>query len=173
MCGLEKVYRHLPERVRRQYKYVHNVPRHPTDVVELRPTQIVQAFVDFRIHTIKEPDWGEPAVETTWWVEDGYILWYITVSHPQIFPPLPGDLLRPASEEQIIAQQWEQYEARGSPNTYKMFCGVVAYADEQLGPEVMRPEQWFEAMRHVREHITPILTRRRARRPSRQHVEQE
>ena len=60
MCGIDKVYRHFPRRVRRQYKYVQNVPRHPTDVVELRATQIVQAFIDFRTHTIKEPDWGEP-----------------------------------------------------------------------------------------------------------------
>ena len=44
MCGVDKVYRHLPERVRRLYKYVQNVPRHLTDVVELRPTHIVQAW---------------------------------------------------------------------------------------------------------------------------------
>jgi len=35
---------------------------------------------------------------------DGYVLWYSTMSHPQILPPLPGDLPRPANEEQIIAQ---------------------------------------------------------------------
>ena len=66
MCGVRRVYRHLPERVLRQYGYVQWVPRHPTDVVELLPPQIVQAFVDFRTHTLKEPDWGEPAREQTW-----------------------------------------------------------------------------------------------------------
>jgi len=35
---------------------------------------------------------------------DGYVLWYSTVSHPQILPLLPGDLPKPANEEQIIAQ---------------------------------------------------------------------
>jgi predicted RNA-binding protein len=65
MCGVVRVYRHLHERVRRQYGYVQNIPRHLTDVVELRPVQIVQAFIDFRTHTIEKPDWGEPAGEET------------------------------------------------------------------------------------------------------------
>jgi len=147
MCGVDKVYRHLPERVRRLYKYVQNVPRHLTDVVELRPTHIVQAFIDFCTHTINDPDWGQPAGESTWQMEDGYILWYTTVSHPLILRLLPRDLPRPANEEQIIAHQWEQYEAIGSPNTYDIVTGVVAYADEQLGQEVMSPEQWSAAMR--------------------------
>jgi len=54
-----------------------------------------------------------------------------------------------------------------------MVSGIVAYADEHLGQEVMSPVQWSAAMRHVREQIAPILTRRRARRPRRQHAEQE
>ena len=105
MCGVRRVYRHLPERVLRQYGYVQSVPRHPMDVVELPPPQIVQAFVDFRTHTLKEPDWGQPTGEQTWRMADGYVLWYPKVSHPQIFPPLPGDLPRPANEEKIIAEQ--------------------------------------------------------------------
>ena len=85
-------------RVLWQYGYVQTVPRHPTDVVELRPPQIVQAFLDFRTHTLKEPDWGEPEGEETWRMRDGYVLWYTRVSHSQILPPLPGDLPRPANE---------------------------------------------------------------------------
>jgi len=54
-----------------------------------------------------------------------------------------------------------------------MISGVVVYADEQLGQEVMSHEQWSASMRHVREQITPIFTRRQARRPRRQHDEQE
>jgi len=121
LCAvLFRVYRHLPERFRRHYGYVQNNPRHPTDVVELRPDQIVHAFLNFRTYTIKELDWGEPAGEEAWWMEDGYVLWYYTVSHPLILPLLPRDLLRPANEEQIIAQQWEQYEVRGSPRLIPM-----------------------------------------------------
>ena len=110
---------------------------------------------------------------------DGYVIWYSTVSHPQILSLLLGDLPRPANEEQIIAQQWEWYQARGSPNTYDMVSAVVAYADEQMSQEeVMSPQQWFQVMSHVREQITPILTRRRGQRPRRrqqqdQHQEQE
>jgi len=128
MCGVVRVYHHLPERVLRQYRYVQTIPRHPKDFVELRPAQIVQAFLDFRTHTLKEPNWGEPTGEETWRLRDGYVLWDTKVSHPQILPPLPRDLLRPANEEQLIAQQWERYEARNSPDTYDMVAG----ADEHL-----------------------------------------
>jgi len=55
-CDVVRVYRYFPERVRRQYGYVKNVFRHLMDVVELRSDQIVQAFLDFRTYTIKEPD---------------------------------------------------------------------------------------------------------------------
>jgi len=82
MCDVRRVYRHLPERGLRQYGYVQRVRKHPTNVVELLPPQIVQAFVDFRTHTLKEADWGEPAEEQTWRMADGYVLWYNTMSHP-------------------------------------------------------------------------------------------
>ena len=107
------------------------------------------------------------------------MIWYSTMSHPQIFPLLPGDLSRPANEDQIIAQQWERYKARGSSDTYDMVSAAVANADEQMGQEeVMSHQQWFQAMSYVREQITPILTRRRGQRPRRrqqedQHQEQE
>nr|ABE80143.2 hypothetical protein MtrDRAFT_AC139526g52v2 [Medicago truncatula] len=54
-----------------------------------------------------------------------------------------------------------------------MVSGVIAYADEQLGQQVMSPEQWTEAMRHVREQITPILARRRGQRPRRRHQQHQ
>jgi hypothetical protein len=133
----------------------------------------VQTFIDFRTHTIKDPDWGQPAGEMKWLMEDGYMLWYTRVSHPQILLLISGSPLRPANEEQIIAHHWEQYQATSLPDTYEMITGVVAYTDEQLGQEVMIPEQWFEAMHHVREQIAPILTTRRARRLRRQHAEQK
>ena len=42
---------------------------------------------------------------------------------------------RPTNEEQIIAQQWERYEVRGSADTYNMVSVVVAYVDEHMGQE--------------------------------------
>jgi len=101
------------------------------------------------------------------------MLRYNRVSHPQIFPPVPGSPPKLANDEQIIAHWWEQHQARGSPDTYDMVSGVVAYADEHLGQEVMSHEQCFAALLHVREYIAPILTKRRGRRPRRHHVEQE
>jgi hypothetical protein len=113
MCG-EKVYGHLLERVKRQYGYVLDIPRPPTDVVQMQDTHIVQAFIDFRTHTIKEDNWGNSAGEMPWRMDDGYMLWYTRVSHPHTFPPISRYPQRPANEEQIIAHQWEQHQARGS-----------------------------------------------------------
>ena len=127
------MYRHLPKRVKRQCGYVHDVPRHPTNVVQVRDTHVVQGFIDFRTHTIKEDGWGEPSRETPWRMEDDYMLWYNRVSHIQILPPILRSPPRPANEEHIIAHQWEQYQAKGLPDTYEMINGDVAYSDEQLG----------------------------------------
>ena len=136
MCCDRRLYRHLPERVLRQYGYVQTVPRPPTDVAEISAAMVAQAFLDFRTCTLKEEDWGEHAGEDTWRMADGYVRWYTVVSHPQILPLLSGDIPRPPNEEQIIAEQWERYEARSSPDTYDMVTGVVAHADEFLGQEV-------------------------------------
>jgi len=35
MCGKERVYRHLPKRVKRRFFYVQDVPRHPSDVAQM------------------------------------------------------------------------------------------------------------------------------------------
>jgi len=57
-----------------------------------------------------------------------------------------------------------------------MVSGVVAYADEHLGQEVMSmaPQQLYATLQNVREQITPIMTRRRGQRPRRrQHQHQQ
>ena len=69
ICGVDKVYHHLPKRVKRQYGYVQDVPRHPTYVVQMREAHIIQAFIDFRTHTIKQDGWGIPTGETPWRME--------------------------------------------------------------------------------------------------------
>ena len=99
------------------------------------------------------------------------MLWYTKVSHPHIFPPFPGDLPRPANEEQIIAQQWERYEARSLPDSYD----TVAHADEYLGQEVMSmtPQQLYAALQNVREQIASIMTRRRGQRPRRRQQQHQ
>jgi len=82
MSSIEKVYHHLPERVKWQYEYVHDIPIPPTDVVQMQNSLIVQVFIDFRLQTIKQDSWGNLAGETPWWMEDGYMLRYGRVSHP-------------------------------------------------------------------------------------------
>jgi len=57
-----------------------------------------------------------------------------------------------------------------------MVSGVVAYADEHLGREVMNmtPHQLYAALQNVREQIAPIMIRRRGQRPRRrQHQHQQ
>jgi len=54
-----------------------------------------------------------------------------------------------------------------------MVSADVAYADEQMGQEeVMSPQQWFQAMGHVREQIAPILARKRGQRPRWRQLQQ-
>jgi len=117
MCGVEKVHRHLPERVKRQYGYVQDIPKPLTYVVQMWDSHIMQAFIDFCLHTTKEDSWSNPAGDTPWRMEDGYMLWYGRVSHPQILPPFLGFPPRLANEENIIAHQREQHrrEARLIP----------------------------------------------------------
>jgi hypothetical protein len=159
MCGVEKVCRHLPERVKRQYGYVQDIPRYLTYVLSMRASHTPQAFIDFRPHTTKEESWGQPTKDIPWWFEDGNMLWYGRVSLPHIFPPIMGSPSRPANEEQIIADQ-HQHQERGSPDTYDMVSGVVFQADDYLGQEGMTSDQLYAALRHVREQLAPVLTRR-------------
>ena len=93
MCGVENVYYHLPDRVKEQCRYVQDIPRPPTSILAMRDNQIVQAFLDIRVHTIHEDHWGQPTRDMPWRYEDEYMLWYGWVSHPQIFH-LFRDLLR-------------------------------------------------------------------------------
>jgi hypothetical protein len=75
MCGRGKVYPHLPERVKRQYKYVHDIPIPSTFVRVMRDTQIVHAFLDYRVHTIHQDQCGRQ-VDVPWQYKDGYMIWY-------------------------------------------------------------------------------------------------
>jgi len=40
MCGKERVYRHLPERVKRQFVFVQDIPRHLLTVAQM-PTEMM------------------------------------------------------------------------------------------------------------------------------------
>jgi len=52
MAGSDKMVRHLPERVLRQYGYVQAWPRPPTDIEALAADDVVQAFTEFALHVL-------------------------------------------------------------------------------------------------------------------------
>jgi len=41
-------YRHFPERMKRQYGFVQDIPIHPSDVPAISVIRVLQAFKDFR-----------------------------------------------------------------------------------------------------------------------------
>lgn len=172
MCGRDIIYRHLPERVKRQYGYVQDIPRAPTSVLPLPFQAVAQAFLDFRVHIIPQAAWGRE-VDQPWQYEEGYMRWYGHVSHPKILPPIDGSPPRPANEEQIIAHHQQRHQERGSPDTIDMVGGLASQADDYLGQEAMSSEQLYQAMRHIRDMMTPILSRRSRRRQQQQHDDQD
>ena len=46
MCGKERVYRHLLEWVKRQFDFVQDVPRHPSDVAEMPTEMLATVLID-------------------------------------------------------------------------------------------------------------------------------
>ena len=46
MCGKERVYCHLPERVKRQFGFIHDIPRHPSDVLEMPKELLATVLID-------------------------------------------------------------------------------------------------------------------------------
>ena len=98
MCGKERVYHHLPERVKRQFEYVHDVPRHPPYVAQM-PTQLLTTVL------LHAQAWFYPNLvhrcQRPWHHDAGYMAWYAKVSHPRILPPDEGSPPRPVNVEQI------------------------------------------------------------------------
>jgi len=55
MCGKERVYRHLPERVKRQFEYVQDVLRHPSSVAQMPMQLLTTVLLDAQAWFY--PDW--------------------------------------------------------------------------------------------------------------------
>lgn len=102
MCGTERVYRHLPERVKRQFDFIHNIPRHPSEVPEM-PNEILATLL-----ITPSPwfytDWGQ-RFRRVWEQQPGCMAWYDKVSHPRIIPPDEGSPPRSANREQLIEEE--------------------------------------------------------------------
>jgi len=46
MCGKQRVYHHLPERVKRQFEFVQDVLIHPSSVAQMPPQVLTTALLD-------------------------------------------------------------------------------------------------------------------------------
>jgi len=110
MADKERMVRHLSERVLRQYNYVQTVPRPPTTIVSLEPTEVVTAFLEFALHVLIQQQRGDPVLEGEEWMHTkGYMTWFYKVSHPLIIGPAPvPEYTIPINvyEEVIVEQQW-------------------------------------------------------------------
>jgi len=89
MCGMERVYCHLPERVKRQFSYVHDIPRHPSDVVEMPKKILAIVLIDPVVWFY--PDWRQRC-QRPWHHEPCYMAWYAK-SLTLVFSHLMTDLL--------------------------------------------------------------------------------
>jgi len=90
MAEKQKMVRHLPERVVRQYRYVQKVIRPPTTIMPLALADVVAAFLEFALHVVPQQQRGHQVPsDEPWNHSDRYIRWFYRVSHPLIVNPAP------------------------------------------------------------------------------------
>jgi hypothetical protein len=76
MAGRDRMVRHLPERVIRQYGYVQRIPRPPTDIELLAADDVAQAFTEFALHVLSHQQRGHPVSDNQSWAHTkGYMKW--------------------------------------------------------------------------------------------------
>jgi hypothetical protein len=54
MANKDRMCRHLPEQVLRQYDYVQTIPLPPTRIAVIEPTDVVMAFMEFAVHVLSQ-----------------------------------------------------------------------------------------------------------------------
>ena len=67
MAEKQKMVRHLPERVLRQYGYVQTVPRPPTTIMPLSPADVAIAFLEFALHVVAQQQRGDQVPDDEPW----------------------------------------------------------------------------------------------------------
>jgi len=108
IASKQKMVRHLPERVLRQYGYVQTIPRPPTTIMPLAPTYVAVSFFEFALHVVSQQQRGEPVLDDEPWKHlDGYIKWFYRVSHPLIVAPalVPGYVVPRHVYQEILVEQ--------------------------------------------------------------------
>jgi len=113
MAGKQRMLRHLPKRVLRQYEYVQTVPRPPTTVMPLAPADVAAAFLEFALHVVSQQHRGDQVPDDEPWKHsDRYIRWFYHVSHPIIVnPPLEPEITvpRPVYQDVLVNQDWGRH----------------------------------------------------------------
>jgi len=102
MCGNQRVYRHLPERVKRLFEFVQDILRHPSSVAQMPPQVLTIVLLDAQPWLY--PHWIHRC-ERPWQHDADYMAWYAKASHPRILPPYEGSPPRSVNVEQIIEEE--------------------------------------------------------------------
>jgi len=176
MARIDRMIRHLLERVLRQYGYVQTIPRAPTNIELRAADDVAQAFTKFALHVLSHQQRGHPVPDNQPWAHTkGYMRWFIKVSHPIMNPPAaipdyvtdgPSRLV-PPYEEVIVEQQWAMHP----PDPYQIINNIRARVDGAMGhhvvfrnlEEVMRLMQGIQSEWSMLEQIP--APRRRSRSP--------
>jgi hypothetical protein len=56
MADKDRMCRHLPKWVLRQYDYVHVILRPPTTIGDLEPAEVVMTFIEFDVHVLSQQE---------------------------------------------------------------------------------------------------------------------
>jgi len=175
MAGRDRMVRHLPERVLRQYGYVQRIPRPPTDIMVIAADDVAHAFTKFALHVLSHQQRGDQVPDNQPWAHTrGYMRWFVAMSHPIVNPPaaIPDYAVVapprpvPPYEEIIVEQQW----ARHPPDSYQIINNIRARVDSAMGhpdvfgnPEVLRIMQGIQSEWSMMEQMPPL--RRRSKSP--------
>jgi len=146
------VYRHLPEQVKRKLSFVHDVPKHPSSVVQV-PTQLLTTVL-MDAHAWFYSALGD-GCQRPWHHAPGYMAWYDKVSHPRILPPGEGSPPRPANVEQII----EEEHVREMSDTLTIIRDVVHIVDDIVARQAeMTKEKIVQEVMRIASTGCPALT---------------
>jgi len=87
MADSDRMVRHLPERVLRQYGYVQRILRPPTDIEVIAADDVAHAFTEFARHVLSHQQRGDQVMDNQSWAHTrGYMRWFVAMSDPIVNP---------------------------------------------------------------------------------------
>jgi hypothetical protein len=170
MEGSQRMVRHLPERVLRQYVHVQRVPRPPTDLMPLAAADVAAAFLEFALHVVPHQRRGfQVPDDEPWKHTERYVRWFYRVSHPLIVNPAPEpDIVmpRPVYQDILVDQEW----TRHPPDPLQVIGSMRERVEHAMGiPEVVSNPLFFDILEGLRTDYSVFeqqpVPRRRSRSP--------